>query len=305
MREGYNEVPEGHEGREIDLLQYFAILRKRAALISIFALLGLFGALASSFLIDDRFQAKAVISPVKEGGGPAGLSVLVQQLDVVPGMSFSSPSSASEILALLNSNMLKRKAIETHALLPVLFRERWDTEKKIWNNGGPPTVNDGLRAIEKALSIRHSPKDNTITITFEGKDPHDAAGVLEKLLSVLNAHLSAEARRLADSNRHYLEGQLRYASDPLIRQNIYALIARQIESSMMAGVMENFAFKIIDPPEPPDRKSSPRRHIIAAGGLLGALAAGVLAAFILEFFEARGMRERHAFHEKTTYPESK
>ena len=115
--------------------------------------------------------------------------------------------------------------------------------------------------------------------------------LLDKLLGILNAHLSDEARRIAQSNKNYLESQLKYTADPLIRQNIYALIAQQIESSMMAGVMENFAFKVIDPPEAPDRRSSPRRQFIAAAGFAISLSVAIIIAFALDFFEVRRARE--------------
>jgi uncharacterized protein involved in exopolysaccharide biosynthesis len=286
---------------EIDIVHYLSILRKRAVLISILSIAGLVLALSGSLLMEDRFQAKAVISPVKEGGGaPAGLSVLVQQLESVPGMSLSSPSSAPEILALLNSNMLRQRAIEQYDLLPVIFNKRWDREKKDWTAGeSQPTVHDALRALERIISVRHSPKDNTITITVESATPDGAASMISNLLSVLNTHLSGEARRIADSNRRYLEGQLKYTSDPLIRQNIYALIAQQIESSMMAGVMENFAFKVIDPPVAPDMKSSPDRRLIAIAGFIGSLSAAVLLAFVLEYFKARRGKENHGGNNKT------
>lgn len=297
----------GHHGQvapdEIDIDRYFSILRKRALLISVLAITGLILAYAGSLLLEDRFLAKAVISPVKEGGGaPAGLSVLVQQLESVPGMSLSSPSSAPEILALLNSNMLRKKVIEQYDLLPVIFSERWDSEKKNWAElEAKPTLHDALRALERLMSVRHSPKDNTITISLESANPVDAAQMLDKLLSVLNTHLSNEARRIADANRRYLEGQLKYTSDPLIRQNIYTLIAQQLESAMMAGVMENFAFKIIDPPEAPDRKSSPRRGLITLAGFAGAFSAGVLLAFVLEYLKARRRKGNAAGTEKTIY----
>lgn len=277
---------------EIDIGRYVSILRTRALLISVLAITGLILAFAGSHLLKDRFQAKAVISPVKEGGGaPAGLSVLIQQLESVPSMSLSPPSSAPEIIALLNSNMLRKKVIEQYDLLPVIFSERWDTEKKSWaEEKEKPTVHDALRALERTMSVRHSPKDNTITITIESAKPKDAAMMLGQLLSALNTHLSNEARRVADANRRYLEGQLKYTSDPLIRQNIYTLVAQQIESSMMAGVMENFAFKVIDPPEAPDRKSSPRRGLITLAGFAGFFSAGVLLAFVLEYYKARQLR---------------
>ncbi|MCC6502430.1 MAG: hypothetical protein IT362_04750 [Deltaproteobacteria bacterium] len=278
---------------EIDILGYLAIVRKRALLISILSITGLVLSLTYSYSLADRYKAKAVISPVKEGGASTGISVLVQQIESVPGMSLSSPSSSGEILALLNSNMLRKKTIEQFDLLPVIFGARWDSEKNDWEAGKEkPSVHEGLRALERAISVKHSPKDNTITITSESASPAGAAAVIEKLLQVLNTHLSSEARRVAESNRDYLEGQLKYTADPLIRQNIYGLIAQQIESSMMAGVMENFAFKVIDPPEAPDMKSSPKRHIIIAAGFGLSLSAGVLLAFGLEFFEARRYRRK-------------
>ncbi len=277
---------------EIEIIDYLSIVRRRAWLISLISIAGLLGALAFSFLIEDRFQARAVISPVKEGGGQqAGLSLLVQQLEAVPTMSLSSPSSAPEILALLNSSMLRKKLIEQHALLPVIFREKWDSKKNAWaSDKDVPTVYDGLRALERRMSVKNSAKDNTITITLESQDAKDAADMLSKLLIVLNLHLSNEARRIADSNRRYLEGQLSSTTDPLIRQNIYALIAQQIESSMMAGVMENFAFKVIDPPYAPDRKSFPKRHLISLAGLAGSFVFGVLLALVLEYLGARRAR---------------
>ena len=285
--------PREQSGRdEINILRYLSILRKRALLITVLSIAGLALALALSLLLEDRYQAKAVISPVKEGGGASnGFAVLVQQLESVPGMSLSSPSSSTEILALLNSNMLRKKTILKFDLLPVIFSKRWDREKKDWAAGkDKPSVHDGLRALEKILSIRHSPKDNTITITSELENPRDAAMLLDKLLEILNTHLSDEARRIAQSNKNYLEGQLKYTADPLIRQNIYALIAQQIEASMMAGVMENFAFKVIDPPEAPDQRSSPRRRFIAASGFAASLSVAIILAFVLDFFETRRAR---------------
>jgi hypothetical protein len=70
---------------------------------------------------------------------------------------------------------------------------------------------------------------------------------------------------------------------------------------MMAGVMENFAFKVIDPPEAPDRKSSPRRGLITLAGFAGSFSAGVLLAFVLEYFKARRRKEDDAGTEKTIH----
>ena len=78
---------------------------------------------------------------------------------------------------------------------------------------------------------------------------------------------------------------LKYNADPLIKQNIYSLIARQIQITMMAEGKENFAFKILDPPRVPDRKIRPmiRTNIIIS--FIVSLFAGICLAFFMEYMK--------------------
>jgi uncharacterized protein involved in exopolysaccharide biosynthesis len=71
----------------------------------------------------------------------------------------------------------------------------------------------------------------------------------------------------------------------LIKQKIYSLIAQQIETSMMAEVKENFAFKVIDPPMTPDKKIKPARTVMVVLAFMMALFIGVFTAFFLEYLE--------------------
>src|SRR5512145_378513 len=83
--------------------------------------------------------------------------------------------------------------------------------------------------------------------------------VVTYTLIELTDHMSNEARRVADTNKQYLESQIDKTADPFIKTKIYTLIAQQIETAMMAEVKENFAFKILDPPRIPDKKIKPKR----------------------------------------------
>ncbi|HLA50198.1 MAG TPA: GNVR domain-containing protein, partial [Thermodesulfovibrionia bacterium] len=74
-------------------------------------------------------------------------------------------------------------------------------------------------------------------------------------------------------------------SDPLIRTKIYSLIAQQIETSMMAEVKENFAFKIIDPPRAPDKRIKPNRSRRVMISFMVSLFAGIFIAFLREYIE--------------------
>jgi uncharacterized protein involved in exopolysaccharide biosynthesis len=95
--------------------------------------------------------------------------------------------------------------------------------------------------------------------------------------------MASEAKRVADTNKYYLEAQLDKAADPFIKAKIYGLIAQQIETSVMAEVKENFAFKVLDPPRVPDAKIGPKRVQMVEVAFLLSLCVGILAAFTREY----------------------
>jgi uncharacterized protein involved in exopolysaccharide biosynthesis len=151
---------------------------------------------------------------------------------------------------------------------------------------------DGLRELDKIVEIHHNVKENAITITVDYRDPEMASKIVEHFLTALTDHMSSETRRVATINRHYLEDQLGKTADPLIRQKIYNLIAQQVETSMMAEVKENFAFKIIDPPKVPDKKIKPKRIQMVILSFVVFIFIGVFAAFFMEYLEKMKTRKR-------------
>lgn len=305
---------------EINLLDYWRVVWKRKVLIILIAFITVTATAFYTLSIKDIYQSTAVITPIssKDGGG-GGLSALAQSFGGLPGISLPSSSSASEIVNLLNSNILREKVIERYNLLPVLFYEKWDDEKKDWKKGeksgftlnplvliqkvvaavkpktqnpkpktqddGIPTIWDGLRTLNGIVKVNNNAKDSTITISVEFYDPEAAEKMVEYFLATLTDHMSGEAKRVARTNRKYLEEQLWATTDPLIKQKIYNLIAQQIETSMMSEVKENFAFKVIDPPKVPDEKIRPKRAQMVRISFVAGLFAAVFLAFFLEYIK--------------------
>ncbi|OGP15950.1 MAG: hypothetical protein A2054_09290 [Deltaproteobacteria bacterium GWA2_55_10] len=261
-----------------------------------------------SLFIDDLYESSAVITPISgKDAAQGGLSVLSSQLAGISGISLPGGSSASEIYNLLKSNVLREKVIRDYDLLPVLFSERWDPERKEWKKPGPepmsavlrqgilsvnpglkkkspaePGVWDGIRALDKAVKVGRNVKDGTVTVSAEFKDPEIAAGLIEYHLRALTDHMSNEAQRVAKTNRKYLEGQLNTTADPFIRQKLYSMIAQQMEVAMLSEVKENFAFKVVDPPRAPDRKSKPDRGRMVRMSFSASLLSGLFLSFFLE-----------------------
>jgi uncharacterized protein involved in exopolysaccharide biosynthesis len=307
------DLPPGYvEEDEINLLDYWRVIQKRKKLIIRLVSGVVFATAILSLFMTNIYQAKVVITPIagKDGSAAGGTaSMLAQQFGIIQ----AGPAPGTEIFNLLNSNILKQKIIEKNHLMPVLFEDDWDKEKNAWKKGGyslnplklvgvisrqfnPPPASikkepgvpdtwDGIRKLMTVIKATQNLKDNTITITTEYKDPEMAANLARFTLNTLIDHITDEAKRVAKINKEYLEKQIVENADPFIKQKIYALIAQQVETIMMAEIKENFAFKIIDPPIVPDKKIKPKRTQMVMISFVVALFLGIFAAFFLEYVE--------------------
>ncbi len=315
--------PNGSDGEdEIDLLELWRVVWKRRKLVALIVGVLVFMTIVSSLFMTNIYRAEAVITPVetKSGGSGGMAAALMQQMGGGPGSLIGLPQSSSskEIELLLESKILRKKIIHDYNLLPVLFSKQWNEEKKTWKREGwslsplawisklaaavkpadkkrskkdprIPDELDGLRKLEKLVNINRDMKDNYITISVQFEDPEVAAAMVGYFLAALNDHMSLEARRVATINKKYLEEQLSQTTDPLIQQKIYNMIAQQIETSMMAAVKENFAFKIIDPPIVPDKKIKPKRAQMVVLSFVVSFFLAVFAVFFLEYLEKRNI----------------
>jgi uncharacterized protein involved in exopolysaccharide biosynthesis len=305
---------------EINLFELWQVIWKRrkfvAWIVGVIVLL----TVIVSLVMTNIYEAKAVITPVESkntGGGGGMAAALMQQMGGLAGIGLPDSASAAEIMLLLKSNVLREKIIKDYNLLPVLFSDQWDEEKKAWKKGtgwgfslnpltliskmfslvkpadkkavkkepGVPDVWDGLRSLDGLVKISNNIKDKSITITAEFDDPVIAANIANYFLAALNNHMSSEAKRVAAINKKYLEEQLQETADPLIKQKIYNMIAQQIETAMMAEVKENFSFKIIDPPKVPDQRIKPKRTQMVILSFIVSLFIAVFIVFFMEYLE--------------------
>jgi uncharacterized protein involved in exopolysaccharide biosynthesis len=267
----------GNDRDEMTLVDVCRILKKHRYLVFLMVGFTVAVAAAVSFVMPKVYEARAVILPVEsQQPGMAGMKAAAAQLGVGP----SDNSKESEIVNLLKSNILREQIIRRHDLLPVFFTtgrlEGMTKQERIW---------EGIRHLDDSLSVKPDSEYGSIELAMQDGDPEVAAEVLGYALAELTDHMSDESRRVAETNRRYLEGLIGETSDPIIRARIYSLIAEQIETAMMAEVKENFAFKVIDPPKAPVRSIKPRKLMnIAVAFVLSSFLA-VVAAFVKEHIE--------------------
>ena len=308
--------PSNHQA-EADIILYWRVIKKRRKFIGIFMSTVVFLTLMVSFFLTNIYQARTIILPVvsKEAGSSSIAASLMQQVGGVPGISVPESASAAEIVTLLKSIGLRETIITKYNLLPVLFPDEWDKKAKMWriyagftlnpslmarkllrllkpvdknitgHDEDVPSIWDGLRELDKTVAVITNTKEKTITISVESHDPAVAAQIAGYFLSALNEYMSGEAKRVAMINRKYLEEQILQTADPYIQQKIYGMIAQQIETSMMAEVKENFAFKVLDRPKVPDKKIKPKRVLMVMLSLVASLLLSIFFVFFMEYLE--------------------
>ena len=282
---------------------------------------------AYSLTMTNIYTAKAVLKPVssKEGGGRiSSLAAQFGGMASLAGIAMPGATSSTEIVSLLNSNILRKNIIERYNLLPVLFPRNWDEEKQAWKKPsgfslnplaliskikpaqpntpkkepGVPDIWDGIRALDELVKIDYNLKEDVITITVNFPDSEMAASIANDFIISLNDYMSSEAKRVAVTNREYLEKQLQETKDPIVQQKIYNLIADKIETTMMAEVKEGFAFKVLDPPMAPDKKSKPKRAQMVFVAFIVSLFFAVFVVFFREYVKKIKAKFAGGHHEE-------
>lgn len=263
---------------EINLFDYLKVIQRHKKLIIIIIAISVVVSVVRALLTPPVYEAKAIITPASQQNAPSGMGVLAMQF----GLAASTQSSVTEIVNLLNSNILREKVIKKNNLLPVLLgteaKNKKDSSenKRIWN---------ALRALQGILKISYKQKDNIIEISAQFNDPDMAVKIINYTVTELTEHMSSETRRVVETNKKYHESQLSATADPFIKAKIYSLIAQQVEQAMMAEVKENFAFKVLDPPRVPDQRIKPQRRRMVMRAFVASLFVGIFMAFLKEYVD--------------------
>jgi len=287
----YGSMPEEDE---IDLLEYWRIIWKRKWLIIGLSLLAALIALGVSLKMPNIYKAEVLLSPVSDGssgggGLPSALGGL-GGLASLAGVSLSSGGSTESNLAVLKTRDFLWKFIEEQKLMPILFKDAWDVDKKSWKESDlkkQPTLWDAYRLFKGIISISTDKKTNLVTLSIEWKNPKLAATWANALVVQLNGYLRKKALHESDLNLTYLHRELDRSQVEDMRKTLFDLISQEQKKAMLANTRVQYAFSVVDKAVAPDRKSKPKRALIV---LLSAFVAGFLAVVFV--FIQEGVKQR-------------
>jgi len=273
----------------IDWSEYWRVLVKNRKLIGIITAVSTLTALLLAFLLPPVYRAEVLLAPVTQDKSE-GLSAIASQygdLAALAGINLGpGKDKTSEYIAALKSRSLSVSYIKEANLMPVLFASKWDAVKKQWNDGAnAPTEWKAFELWDKDIRrVNLDKRTGLVTLIVEWTDPALAAKWANDFTRHVNTRLRTEAIEDAEKSIAYLGKQLPTTTSVEVQQAIYRLIETQTKKKMVASTREEYAFNVIDPAVPPERRVRPKRLAMIA---IGAFAGFLISAVVLFIRPAR------------------
>lgn len=272
------------EEDEIDLLELIRTLLQAWKTIAGITLICTGLAVAYALYSPEIFKAEILLVPAQEEKSRVSSSLgSFGGLAAMAGISIPSNSNVARVLATMQSREFLSKYIEKSNLLPLLFENLWDEEKKTWilePNQDEPSHNDGYIALLDAITIDEDKKTGLITLFISWSDPEVAAQWANDLVKQLNEQLRGQAIQDSKKRVGYIKQELAKTTLKDMRDVLYSLLESEKQKAMLANVNEDFALEVIDPAVAPEVREKPKRKLIVA---LGGVCGGFLGIFAMVF----------------------
>lgn len=308
------EPPE-EEFRPFDLWR--DIWRGKWLILAACLLAGAVSAYVAYLVLPKTYQAEATLQPAAQGESNA-LGRLLGNLPLPLNLGGAGGDSTKvqSIMNFLRSNTLAERLIVKHDLLPALYPRLWDPERKAWTvqDEDRPTLAKALqkRRLEQVFEAKHAKEASLVTLTWESRDPAQAAAMLQAVIQELKDYLDYEYVTDAKREREFVEKQLqesareldfweasipsnaltqsKIAREQLAAQAVYAELRRQLALAQIAEAKDVVRFKTLDQPFPPELKHGPKRSLIIGGSVFGAAFLAALGLTIAAAAKREGRR---------------
>ncbi|HUT71539.1 MAG TPA: GNVR domain-containing protein [Desulfatiglandales bacterium] len=185
---------------EINLLDYWRVIRKRWKTIAWIFIVSVVTAGIVSLLMTPLYRATTTMLPLESSGSQ--VSAALRNLTSLPFVGGMVPgiggASADKLVAVLESRTVAEDVIETLDLIKALFEGDHDE---------PPTLQDAARLLSSITQITND-KKGLISVSVEHKDPKLAADIANQYTLALQDFLKENALSMAKRNRIFIENQL-------------------------------------------------------------------------------------------------
>ena len=282
---------------EIDLLHYLIVLFKHKWLIIGMVFLAGLAAVFVSLKMTNIYRSEATIIPRQEekSATPPTIAILRGlggMAEELAGLGVGGSLDKFEVV--LKSRYLSQRIVDKYKLMTKLFKKDWDAEKKVWMINPAPTFQDAYKTLIPMLTISRNRKSDIMTVGFDHKDPNFAKEMVEHYITELSETLREQTLKDAEENQRFLRKQLERTRDALMKEKVYAMLAREIEKETFARAQTYYSFQVLDPPFVPDldKQVKPKRALFCILSVTVAFFVAVFLAFFLEYIRNARTRGR-------------
>lgn len=286
---GMNTIAQSPADQEIRLSEYLAVLRRTRWRLGSFVIACTLGAMLAGLILPTKYTAKIVVAPVTSSpsaGRLGGVASMVSQfggLASLAGISLGEDTQRAETLAVLESSALTERYIEANDLLPKLYPRRWDPSSRQWRvsefHKAPTLWGANQLFRKKVRTISTNAKSGIVTMKITWTNPRDAATWANGLVAMTNDYLQAKAISQAQRNIQYLNEQAEKTTLVPVKNAIYAILESEINKEMLARGTQEYALKVLDPAQAPQRPSSLPLFKWILIGFFGSLGVALASVF--------------------------
>ncbi len=236
--------------------------------------------LLASFAMTHWYRATAIVRPSTP---PTMQNRLLGMIGNAPGTAMLAglggpqAAEAQEHVTILESFSFTTALIRKHHLARELL-------PRAEINGGDIANSLDLQwathdAMRERFEADYSAKTGNLTLTYSDVEPGRAQRMLGYYVDGLRDKLRQREINDSSSAVASLQEEVGATSDTLLAQNLYELMAKQLQRKKLAQVQADFAFTVLEPPIAPLKPYYPRALFTAA--VAAAFAALAAAAIVI------------------------
>ena len=270
---------------DIGLLDLFNIIRENFILITMLTFLSGVISIFVALTATEVWKAEVILVLQDADDGEGSLASLARSygaISQITGINIPESPKKGIALAILKSRLFSEEFFREYELLPYLFSDSWDDEKKNWK-GSPPSKRLIHQKMKDMLGVSEDRATGILTISIKDNDPQMAAKIANDIVYFINLTVRSSAIKESELKIQYLNNELSKTTNAGSRQMLYGLIGQETRGIMLANTKEDYVFKTIDPATVPELRNYPKRtSMVMTGTIIGGFLSFLLV-FLYQF----------------------
>lgn len=288
---------------EIDLQElFYALLEKKWIIVSLTSFVSIIGVIYS-LLLPNIYESKALLVPISSSSSISSALRDYSALSGIAGISIPSVGNQDNYVRAIpkiNSLSFFENSIMPNIYLPDLMAVKswdaktntlffdnsiYDMKSNTWvrdhsyNEKQIPSSQESYEVFKtKHLNFIEDRKAGIFTLSIKHQSPFIAKQWTELVVSQINNFYRLKDKSEIEKRVSYLNNQISITSLTEVKQVLAQLIQTEFKKLAILEANEYYVFDYIDPPKVMEKKSGPKRALIA---ILSALFGGIFSTLFV------------------------